>query len=271
MIFTLVKNALIGVQLSEKDQYNESIELIVPITTDDFFDPQEWLGALKQYKHLQQNNLRIHFLIDKYHPSINLLQSSPQNLSFVEFQTFTLRPEDSVAVPWMIGQIAEQIKGKTIIIGDPEIIPSEHALISAAYHMTKSQRPLFIVPQTAKINPLGEALESLNPTLALISVLGFKKYTKNLTHPLFSISRGWMVMPLSIFNQLSWSRFSFNSWKECISKEWDRSETNFALGFGEKLLLKYYPSDFKIHAQSVKNNWSKIWNASFNVSALIGV
>jgi hypothetical protein len=100
----------------------------------------------------------------------------------------------------------------------------------------------------------------LNPTLALASVFGFKKYRRNLSHPLMSIAQGWMGMPLSIFKELNWTRMTLPSWKQSIAEQWDRNKQSYTLAFGEKHLLRYYPGEISIQIQQMKIYWEELWN-----------
>src|SRR5690606_22890496 len=126
MIFTLVKNALRGVQLSADDTYIGSIELIIPITERSEFYLEPCLKSLQQFKSLQ-DQLKIHILIDGHNPSLVAWQEVHHNLPFVRLHTFALRPEGTHPVPWMIQQIAPDITGEVVIIGDGELVPNEHA------------------------------------------------------------------------------------------------------------------------------------------------
>jgi hypothetical protein len=195
MIYTLVKNALLGKQLAKDDHFNGTVELIIPVAPNSEFFPEAW-GEI----HTQQ--LKVHILIDGHHPSLNAWMELKTKMPYLEIHSFPMRPTHVEAIPWMLDQIAPKIQGEVVIIGDSELVPTEHAFLSIAKNVTDKERSYFVVPQTAKFNVLGEAISVLNPTLAFASFFGFRKWQRNLTHPLLSISQGWMAMTLKTFKEL---------------------------------------------------------------------
>lgn len=260
MIFTLVRNALIGVQLHAGDTYNGDVELLIPITSRSEFYLEPWMKTLSEFRTLQGNNLRIHILIDGHHPALTAWQELHQKLPHVELHSFPMRPEGAHAVPWMIKQVSPLIKGRIVIIGDAELVPTEAAFLSLAHHVTTQERPYFVLPQTARLSLVGEAVAALNPTLALASVFGFKKYRRNLSHPLMSIAQGWIGMPLLTFQSLDWGRMPLPSWKQSLAEQWDRNGQSYTLAFGEKHLQRYYPAEFNIQVQQLRIYWEELWS-----------
>lgn len=260
MIFTLVRNALIGVQLNSSDSYHGDIELIIPITTRSEFYLEPWMQTLKNFRALHESNLRIHILIDGHHPALTAWQELHQKLPYVELHAFPMRPEDASPIPWMIKQVASQIKSKVVIIGDAELVPSESAFLSLAHHVTSSGKPFFVLPQTARLSYVGESIAVLNPTLALASVFGFRKYRRNLSHPLMSIAQGWMGMPQETFQELDWNKMPLPSWKQSIAEQWDRSKQSYTLAFGEKHLLRHYPTEISVQIQQLRTYWEELWS-----------
>lgn len=258
MIYTLVKNALIGTQLSNADKFSGTVELIIPITSRSEFYLEPWIQNLSSFQDFQ-GHLRIHVLIDGHHPAITAWQELNQRLPYVEIHSFLLRPLGREAVPWMIEQIAPKIKGDVVILGDAELVPTEHAFQSIGKLVSEKQKAFFILPQTAKLTALGEAIASINPTLGLASVFGFRKIRRNISHPLVSIAEGWMGMPLSIFKAFDFSKVNIPSWKEALAKGWDLENKTYILAFGEKHLLRYYPEEVKVHILQLKNQWADLW------------
>jgi hypothetical protein len=51
-----------------------------------------------------------------------------------------------------------------------------------------------------------------------------------------------------------------SSWKDGISRQWEKSGKNYHLAFGEKLLLRYYSSDFKTLVFKMRDDWSVLWD-----------
>jgi hypothetical protein len=258
MIYTLVKNALIGTQLNTDDKFSGTIELILPISSRSEFYLEPWLKNLSSFQALG-GRLKIHILIDGHHPSANAWQELHQRLPHVELHSFLMKPLGREAAPWMLEQITPQIKGEVVIIGDPELVPNEHAFLSIGRIVTEKQKALFVLPQTSKLTALGEAIAAINPSLALASVFGFRKIRRNISHPLVSISEGWMAMPLGLFKSIDFSRIHIPSWKEALSKAWDLESKSYILAFGERHLLRYYPEDVKVHAHQMRTRWETLW------------
>jgi hypothetical protein len=258
MIYTLVKNALVGVQLNAKDSFEGSIELIIPITPRSEFHLEAWLKSLQEFRILN-HRLKIHLLIDGHHPVITAWEELHQKLPLVELHTFPLRPENSSPAAWMISQVASKIQSDVVILGDPEITPSEGALLSIAYHVLSKNTPLLALPQTYRGPRLGEAIAALNPTLTFASVFGFKRYRRNLSHPLLSLSQAWLGMGQRTFKDLHFDRHFKPSWKQSICEQWDRGGMTFHLGFGEKLLQRNYPDHFMLQLHQMKTYWDELW------------
>ena len=258
MIFTLVRNALIGTQLSSKEQFSGTIELILPITSGTEFYLDPWIENLSHIKTLG-DHLRIHILVDGHHPHLDAWQNLHGQFPFVEIHTFLLKPTSRQAVPWMIEQLAPQINADIVIIGDAELVPSQHAFISLGKLISEKQKVYFALPQTHKKTILGEAIASINPTLALVSFFGFRKFRRNISHPLLSIAQGWMGMPLSVFKQFDFSKVSTSSWKEALAKGWEIENKTYILAFAEKHLLRYYPENFKEQTFQIRSYWEELW------------
>lgn len=256
MIYTLVKNALVGTQLNKADQFSGTVDLIIPITPESEFYLEPWQNRLQDF---QKGNIRIHILIDGHHHSISAWQLLKGNLPNLEIHSFVLRPVGRKAVPWMIEQVQEKISGDIVVIGDPELVPEEATFLSLGKIITEKQKAYFVLPQTAKKNILGEAIAVLNPTLALASVFGFRKIRKNIAHPLLSISQGYMAMPLKHFKEMEWAKINIHSWKEAIAKAWDIEGKTYALAFGERLLQRFYPDDVKTQVQNLTQSWGSLW------------
>lgn len=258
MIYTLVKNALVGSQLSSEDKYSGTLELIIPISFRSEFYLEPWIQNLSSFQNLN-GHVRIHILIDGHHPAINAWQELHQKLPYVELHSYLMRPLGREAVPWMIEQIAPKIKGDVVIIGDAELVPTEHAFMSIGKLVSEKQKAYFILPQTHKQNVMGETIAAINPTLALASIFGFRKIRRNISHPLVSIAQGWMGMPLSQFKSFDWTKVSIPSWKEALAKGWDLENKSYILAFGEKHLLRYYPEDVKVQLYQLKTYWEELW------------
>lgn len=257
MIYTLVKNALFGTQLSSSDKFTGSVEVIIPMTERSQFYLEPWLSNLSS---LHSGQVKVHVLIDGHHKEINAWQELHSRLPFVEVQSFLTRPLGRESIPWMIEQVAGRISADVVIIADPELVPTQFAFFSIGKLISEKQKPYFILPQTNRASALGEAIATLNPTLALASVFGFRKFRRNISHPLVSIAQGWMGMPLSVFRGFDWHKVNIPSWKEALAKAWDFENKSYILAFGEKHLLRYYPENLQDHIQEIKSLWIELWS-----------
>ena len=259
MIYTLVRNALIGIQLNPDDHYSGNIELIIPVTARTEFYLEAWMKSLESIKNLN-GRLKIHILVDGHHPAMVAWQELNHKLPYVELHSFPMRPENAAPVPWMIHQISSQIISGVVIIGDAELVPTEAAFTSLSKLVQDKQKAFFVLPQTEHINIIGESIALLNPTLALASVFGFKKYRKNISHPVMSIAQGWIGMPLSVFQKLELGKSTYPSWKQVVVRQWDKDGEAYGLAFGEKLLKRHYPDNLSIHIQQLKIYWEELWS-----------
>jgi hypothetical protein len=258
MIFTLVKNALVGVQLSANDKFNGSVDLIIPITKNSEFYLEPWMSNLSLLG-TQGTFVKIHVLIDGHHPALHAWQELHRKLPNVEIHSFLSRPLGRESAPWMIEQISSKIEGSVVIIGDPELVPTQYAFSSIAKLVSEKQRAYFVLPQTVKGKPLIEAIATINPTLALASIYGFRRLRRNVSHPLVSIAQGWMGMPLETFRQFDWSKVNIFSWKEALAKGWDIENKSYVLAFGEKHLLRYYPETLQLQTMALGSYWNELW------------
>ncbi len=258
MIFTLVKNALIGTQLSAKDSFTGTVELLIPISTHSEFYLEPWVRNLS-YMRSVGGQVRIHILIDGHHPAINAWRELNQKIPYVEIHTYLTKPPGREGVPWMIEQIAPMITADVVIIGDAELVPTEEAFASIGKLVSEKQKAYFVLPQTQRLTVVGEAIAAINPTLALASVFGFRRIRRNVSHPLVSIAQGWMGMPSALFRSFDWSKVNIPSWKEALAKGWDVENKSYILAFGERHLLRYYPEDVMVQALQLKTYWEELW------------
>lgn len=254
MIYTLVKNALLGKQISKDDTFTGTVELIVPVSENSVFLLEDWQKSINA-SHLLPGQLKIHLLLDGVHPKLMAWQELLKSTPFIEAHSFPMRPSEVRPVTWMLEQISSKIGSQIVIIGDSELVPTEHVFLSISKAILEKNRNYFIVPQTAKTTLLGETIAVLNPTLAFTSFFGFKKWRRNFTHPLLKISQGWMAMRLETFKELDFKTGKNFGWKEHVSRQWDEQKKNYHLAFGEKHLIRYYPQDLKTHVLKLRNEW----------------
>lgn len=259
MIWTLVKNALRGKQLSSDDSFTGTVELLIPVTPASRFYFEPWKEALTHF-HQLSGRLKIHILIDGHHPLLSQWEDLRSQFPFFEIHSFTMRPQDQLATSWMIDQIIPKITSDVVIIGDPEIAASEAAFISTGHIVKEKNQSYLIIPQTARLNVLNETIAALNPTLSLVSVFGFRKFSKSISHPLMGLAQGWIAMPLETFKSLKLGHSSSTSWKQAITKQWDKDGHKFALAFGEKFLKRFYLTDVKQQLRELKDDWQFLWS-----------
>lgn len=258
MIFSLVKNALMGKQLSKDDHFPGRIDVIFPITTSSEFYLEGWLRALSTYK-LSADYLKFHILIDGLHSSHPEWEELKTKCPYIEIHHFSMRPTHVEASTWMLEQIKNKIQADVVIVGDPELVASEQALISIAKNVKDHDKSYYVLPQTSKDSKLGELVSCLNPTMAFASFFGRSRWRRAITHPLIGISQGWMSMPLKTFQELDFKSIRISNWKEAISTQWEDKENKYYLAFGEKLLLRHYPTDGSFPFQYIEKKWQEIW------------
>ena len=130
MIYTLVKNALLGKQLSKDDQFKGNIELIIPVTPTTEFFLEAWQKSISTFQ-LGSGQLKVHVLIDGHHASLNDWQELRKNIPYLEIHSFPMRPTHVDPIPWMLDQMAPKIQaaiwylengGKEAVITNPENI-----------------------------------------------------------------------------------------------------------------------------------------------------
>lgn len=267
MIYNLVKNALTGTQLSEGDEFPGYVDVIIPVSQNSQLYFDAWEEALKGYK--VSGYTRIHFLIDGHNPQLEAWERLRLTYSHIEIHNFLMRPIEMNPVPWMIGQISSKLKGEIIVIGDSESAATETAFRSIAANIAKHKCTYFVIPQTAKLNTLNEAINVLNPTLALTSIFGFHKFSKNFSHPLIGLSDGWFAMDLATFQSLDLSKVFELNWKEGISRQLDSSNRNLKLAFGEKFIKRFYPVSTEEQKQKIIAFWPKLWSAPDHTGAML--
>ena len=263
MIFTLVKNALKGKQLSADDTFGGTIDLLIPVTAQSRLHAAAWKESLLQFRALS-GRLKIHVLMDGHQATSTEWNDLKSQFPFIEIHPFLLgdRNHNTNISSWMINQITPKITADIVIIGDSEIAASEAAFISVGKIVSEKKSPYLILPQTAKLSLLGETTAALNPTLALASVFGKSKWRRNLSYPLMALAQSWIAMPLGLFQELKIPETSEQSWKESMAKRWDSLNQAYHLAFGEKHLKRFYPSDIKLQFDELKKDWAFFWKFS---------
>jgi hypothetical protein len=259
MIYTLVKNALMGRQLSKEDSFHSGIELIIPLAAKSEFYIEAWLNSVKTF-HFGPGQLKVHLLIDGHHPSMTAWQELREKVPYLQIHCFTMRPSHVDSIPWMLDQISSRIEAPVVIIGDPELVPTEHAFTSVARMIQDQQKSFFILPQTARFGLLGEAANLLGPTLSFISLFGQGRWRSRFSHPLLGIAHGWLAMPLAHFKQVEFKLIRISNWKEAISRQWVEKQLKYSIAFGEKHLLRYYSETFQGLIYQIKDEWEDLWN-----------
>lgn len=258
MIFTLVKNALIGVQLSGHEELTDNIEIIIPITPNSDFYLTQWISNLENHPDVMKH-VKIRLLIDGHHPSLNAWQEVGAKLNHLEIQSFASSPIERESIPWMIEQVADKVNSKVVIFGDADLVPNAKLFNSLLKSVLNKNKPFFIIPQTSKINRFGEAVACLGPTIAMTSLLSFRKIKRHISYPLVGISYGWIAMPLEIFKDIDWQKINIYSWKEALVKKLNLENKSFVLAFGEKSLMRFYPENWKSLRNHLMNFWEINW------------
>ncbi len=258
MVITLVKNALLGKQLSKEDTFFSPIDVIIPFTAKSFCPIEAWKNSIIELqKALPQ--VRIHVLFDGPNNFLNPWEDIKSQSNNVEIHNFPMRPSHVEPVSWMLDQLSSKIQGQVVIIGDPEVVPQSPAFSSIAKNVTEKKRNYFVLPQTAKQSILTEALSVLSPNLVLISFLGFQKWNRYLTHPLLGLSQGWIALGLKDFQEIDFKSVRLSNWKEALSRQWSTEKKKYYLAFGEKFLVRHYPETTRELYLKMKNDWKDLW------------
>jgi len=247
LILTLVKNALLGQQLSKNDTFHGQVTLILPIEPKDQFEMNPWIDALQNLIPYS-GQIQILVLIDGHHYSTALWEKLADEFSFLKVKAFAKIKD---AVPLVTSDV--------VIIGDPDLIPTPHAFLSAAHHTSTRKRSYVTVPQTSKDSLLGEAFFSLNPVLAFTSLYGFTKFKRPFTRPLLSLSKCWMTFPREIFQRLTFDQQNCLDWKESACVQLEEEKLKYYLAFGEKQLVRFYPTELKDQFYKMKGFWEQMW------------
>jgi hypothetical protein len=259
MIYTLVKNALFGIQLNKTSSYHGTIELIVCNGPQDNISFEHWGNALSSYSSFS-DQLIVHFLFDGLHSDLGKWQQLSQGKNWIKIHHFTQRPSESNSCPWMIDQISSSIQSSIVLITDSQTIPSNEAIISLGSFMLEKQTPIYAIPQTAQVSTLSETIFSLNPTLSFISLFGIKKWRRHFAKNLFSITDGLLCVDQKFFKELNFKASNNFSWKELFFKNFEDTGLRFQLAFGEKFLKRYHSQSSAAGLLEISQNWESMWS-----------
>jgi hypothetical protein len=259
MIYTLVKNALFGLQLNKTSSYHGTIELIVCNGPQNNISLEAWEVALSSYTSLS-NQLIVHFLFDGLHTELERWQQLAQGKNWIKIHHFTQKPSEANSCSWMTDQISSSIQSSIVLMTDSQTIPSSEAITSLGSFMLEKQTPIYAIPQTAQVSVLSETIFSLNPTLSFTSLFGFKKWRKHFSQNLFSITDGLLCVDQKFFKEMDFKASNNFSWKELFFQKFTESGLRFQLAFGEKFLKRYHPQSSAAGLLEISQNWESMWN-----------
>ena len=259
MIYTLVKNALFGIQLNKTSSYHGSIDLIIPIASHQEINLEYWEKAIYSYSPLS-DQLKIHFLFDGLQPDIEMWKKISSLNKQIKIHHFTQRPPDREPCSWMLDQISSLLDSSLVMITDPQTIPEPEALISLGSFMTEKQIPIYCIPQTAQVSTLGEVIFSLNPTLAFISLFGTKKWRQLFGQSLLGTSEGLLCLDLKLFKEIDFKSVRLTSWKDSVSRKMQESGMQFQIAFGEKYLKRFHSATPQLALEEITKTWEIMWS-----------
>jgi hypothetical protein len=258
MIYTLIRNALMGKQLSAHHGPALPVEILLPITQKSHFNAHSWCEALNSSE-MGPSGVKIHLLIDGHHPGITQWQEAQKNTAALVIHSFPMRPKDVVPETWMLEQVSPHITAPVVIIADPEIAPLSAAFQSVAQVIADKKRCTFFVPQTAKKKALSEAIALLNPTLAYLSLAGPGRWRSKFAPSLMAMAQGWMAMGQEDFRQIDFTLLGPWHFKEGLARHWKHKNRRLYLGFGEKFLQRQYAENLSDLLLELNQRWQDLW------------
>ena len=251
MIYTIVKNALVGKQLSSSLSHSPSLSMIIPIQNEDPFYHLAWADFFKETQSF--SDLDFIFMASPDHAEYPRLEE------FLKDYPRTMLVSASGGLPSALEELKKQSMKETVVIADPQVIARKELLSSLEDLALTQDQPYFVLPQISKQTVLGEAVESVAPNLSLVSIFGFRKFRKNISHPLLSLSKGWLCLNKKIFLETPFHRISHPSLKLSLAELWEEKEISYGLAFGEKNLLCLYPRILMDQLLSQKQSWERLW------------
>ncbi len=259
MIYTLVKNALFGIQLNKTSSFHGPLELVIPVGANQSIVFERWLDAIDSFTPFN-GQLKIHFLFDGVQPDLDQWKKLSSTYPWIKIHHFTQRPNETESCSWMIDQISSSIDSSVIMITDPQTIPGPEALISLGSFISEKQIPIYTIPQTAQVSILSEAIFSLNPTLTFISLFGIKKWRKHFSQNLFGTSDGLLCLDLKLFRSIDFKSMGITSWKDAAALEMQEQEIRFQIAFGEKFLKRFHSKTLDMALEEIAQTWQMMWN-----------
>ena len=261
MIYTLVKNALFGIQVNKTSSFHGSIELIIPIAPHQEINVEQWEMAINSFTALS-DRLKIHFLFDGLQPELETWNKMTSQYSWIKVHHFTQRPKDRESCSWMLDQISQIVDSSLVMITDPQTIPEREALVSLGGFMMEKKMTIYSIPQTAQVSTISEAIFSLNPTLAFISLFGTKKWRKHFGQSLFGISEGLICLDLKLFKEVDFKSVRLTSWKDSVARKMQEQGTQFQIAFGEKFLRRFHAETPQLALEEITQVWEMLWDKS---------
>lgn len=238
-IYIIIKNGLTAKQVKEAGS-GQGVLVLVHVNNSDVVES----SYLTQLERVPAPH-KVHFIVKLDHPQI--LEFG--NRSF-KIESFDPRVETSIDV---INRLCAETHFESILISDGNILFNEQGLFGVEKLLHDHKGPFCILPQVHSNNLTVDCLYTLNPNLALISLLSFKKLTRSQQHPLLNISE------LSIaFRKIDFQAFPENSfWKSSLFYSFRERAIGLKLCFGEKLFSIYLGANLNSLWPKMMNIWKE--------------
>ena len=251
-IYIIIRNGLTARQVKEATT-GEGCLVIVNIkkrdlVDDSFLQKMQALGAPHD----------VRFIVPLDHPQI--LEMNSKGLQTKEFNSSVESHTD------MINKIIEKTSLQSILICDTNIEFEGKSLFGLEKLLTDNKGPFVLVPQVRSSNLVIECLYNLNPNLALLSLINFKKLVRATKKTFVEVSE------LGIFFRKSdYSEFQVDpDWKKAILQTFHQRNIVVKLCFGEKLFSIRLLPDFKALWNKMGRTWFMASKASdYTTTALL--
>lgn len=251
-IYIIIRNGLTARQLKEHTS-GDGCLVLIRVRKTDYVD-ESYLSKMQEIQ--APHEVRIIVPLD--HPQI--LEINSKGIQTKEYNSSVESATD------MINKLIEKSQLSSILVCDANIEFEAKSLYGIEKLLNESKGPYVLVPQVRSRNLLIECLYNLNPNLALLSLINFKKLIRSTKKTFLEVSE------LGIFfRKKDFSEFQVDpEWKKAVIQTFHQRSIVVKLCFGEKLFSIRLLPDFK----SLWNRMGKTWfiaskNSDYTTTALL--
>ncbi|HLT22334.1 MAG TPA: hypothetical protein VKZ84_02785 [Bacteriovoracaceae bacterium] len=238
-IYIIIKNGLTARQI-KKASSGAGVLVLIEVKSGDFLDTY----FLNQVKSIHPPH-DLHFIVAMDHPQI--LELTGHDFQVASYNTHIESPID------VINRISLESPLESILVTDLNIEFDSEGLFGVEKLLADTKGPYCIIPQVHSSNVTVDCLYTLNPHLALISLLSFKRLTRSFKQPLLNMSDLCIA-----FRKVDFELFPENSnWKSSLFYGFRSRAIGLKLCFGEKHFSLYLGPDLKTLWQKMGKVWQK--------------